>query len=557
MKEKYLELMAKALSAYSDEHIREYFGRVKREGLTEHGFPRLTVNIGALICHGYRQDLIPLFIEMMDFCCEQIPKVKAANDFSVREIINCLFAVEESGVVSAEDTQRWRGYLATIEPTSCYTQFATDPSDDIRNWALFTGVSEYFRGRAGLCDNADFVDLQVESQLKFFDGNAMYMDHKGSDIYHPLVYDLVTRGLLAMLLNSGYRGKHYDTVDAILKKSALLSLDMQSPCGEIGFGGRSNQFIHNEAWLSIVFEYEAKRYAREGNMELAARFKAAIERAIGVIEYWLEKEPIRHIKNRFPTETKYGCEDYAYFDKYMITVASKLHAAYLICDDSIPTATDADTSSCVFETSEHFHKLFLKSSGYGLEFDLNADTGYDANGLGRVHKAGAATTVCLSCPCPYESKYPLDAKNPFPFAMCSAIEADGTYRLGSDCASKYEVKDSFADESSAGATLVWHFDGERSVTEKYLVNAQGVSVELCGDGRIAYAFPAFSFDGETSPDIAVGENTLSVSYEGSSCIYTTDGKIVDFEKTVGNRNGHYRVFLATAENSLSFKIEIK
>ena len=549
--------MERALYAYSDEHIKRYFDDVQRNGLTEHGFPRLTANIGILIAHGRRVDLLPVFLQMMEFCCKTIPTVKAANDFSVREIINCLLAVEESGAVAIEDTQRWREYLKTIEPTSCYTQFATYPEEDIRNWALFTGVSEHFRQTAGLCDSSDFIDLQIESQLKFFDANGMYMDHKGSDVHHPLVYDLVSRALLAIVLNNGYRGKHYETADAILKKSALLSLDMQSPCGEVGFGGRSNQFIHNEAWLSLVFEYEAKRYAREGNMELAARFKAAIERAIGVIEYWLEKEPIRHIKNRFPTETKYGCEDYAYFDKYMITVASKLHAAYLICDDSIPSAFAQDVSSCAFETTEHFHKLFLKAAGYGLEFDLNADTSYDANGLGRVHKAGAATTVCLSCPCPSNSSYHLDAKNPFPFAMCSAIEADGTYRLGSECATKYEVKDSFADESSAGATLVWYFDGGRSVTEKYLVNAQGVSVELCGDGRIAYAFPAFCFDGETSPDIAVSENTLSVSYEGSSCIYTTDGKIVDCDKTVGNRNGHYKVFLATAENSLGFKIEIK
>ena len=549
--------MEKALSAYSDEHIKRYFDEVREVGLTEHGFPRLTSNIGILISQGIRTDLLPIFLQMMEFCCKTIPTVKAANDFSVREIINCLLAVEQSGAVSPEDTQRWRKYLASIEPTTCYTQFATDPADDIRNWALFTGVSEHFRARAGLCDNADFVDLQVESQLKFFDDNAMYMDHKGSDVHHPLVYDLVTRGLLAMLLNNGYRGKHYDRVDALLKKSALLTLKMQSPSGEIGFGGRSNQFIHNEAWLVTVFEYEAKRYAKEGNFELAAQFKAAIERAVAVSERWLAKEPIRHIKNRFPTETKYGCEGYAYFDKYMITVASMIHAAYLICDDLIPYECESDLSSCVFETSEHFHKLFVKSSGYSLEFDLNADLGYDASGLGRVHKADAATTVCLSVPCPFGTSYCLDLKNPFPFAMCSAIETDGEYRLGSECASKYEVTDTFADESSAGATLVWYFDGGKTVTEKYLVNGEGVSVSLLGEGRIAYAFPAFFFDGETHPEIAVNENTLSVSYEGSTCLYTTDGKIIDFDKTVGNRNGHYKVFLATAENSLDFKIEIK
>ena len=89
MKERYISLMAKTLSAYSDEHIHAYFDRVKREGLTEHGFPRLTANLGILITHGVRTDLLPLFVEMMDFCCQTIPRVKAANDFTVKEIIFC------------------------------------------------------------------------------------------------------------------------------------------------------------------------------------------------------------------------------------------------------------------------------------------------------------------------------------------------------------------------------------------------------------------------------------------------------------------------------------
>ena len=61
MKERYIALMAKALEAYSDEHIIEYFERVKREGLIEHGFPRLTANMGILISHGYRPDLLPIY----------------------------------------------------------------------------------------------------------------------------------------------------------------------------------------------------------------------------------------------------------------------------------------------------------------------------------------------------------------------------------------------------------------------------------------------------------------------------------------------------------------
>ena len=50
MKERYIALMERTLSAYTDDHIREYFARVQAEGLTEHGFPRLTANIGILLC---------------------------------------------------------------------------------------------------------------------------------------------------------------------------------------------------------------------------------------------------------------------------------------------------------------------------------------------------------------------------------------------------------------------------------------------------------------------------------------------------------------------------
>ena len=95
MKKRYISLMSKALDAYTDGHIKDYFDRVKREGLTEHGFPRLTANMGILISHGIRTELTHLFLEMMEFCCKTIPTVKAANDFSVKEIIFCIMALEE------------------------------------------------------------------------------------------------------------------------------------------------------------------------------------------------------------------------------------------------------------------------------------------------------------------------------------------------------------------------------------------------------------------------------------------------------------------------------
>lgn len=555
MKNRYLDIMEKVLSAYSDEHILRYFNEVKEKGLTEHGFPRLTANIGILIAHGRRSDLLPIFTEMMDFCCKTIPTVKAANDFSVREIVCCLLEIEKAGIVPREKTDGWRADFATIVPATCYNYFASSLYDTVKNWALFTGVSEYFRLDAGIGGDIDFIDMQLGQQLQWMDENGMYLDHPSDpDYYHPVQYDLVSRGLFCMALNRGYRGKYYTVIDALLKKAGLMTLDMQSPSGEVPFGGRSNQYLHNEAMLAVSLEYEAKRYAREGKPELAARFKAATDRALSAIEGWLKKEPISHIKNRYPFDSMYGCEPYGYFDKYMITAASMLYAAYLICED-VPFEPSADLKPTVAMTSHYFHKLFVKAGGYGLEFDLFGHELHDASGLGRVHRTGAPAAICLSCPFPATPKYRIDTK-PFSFSLCSAVKHTGQWLFGAKFGNSYTVLDRSANDVSASASLLCKFVGGKEVREFYTVNEEGVLISLQSDGVFGFALPALEFDGEKHTEITVTDNTLTVAYEGWICKYTTSGKIESLDRTVGNRNGHYLAYIATGKNIMHIKIEI-
>jgi len=547
--------MERTLSAYTTEHINEYFSDVKTKGLTEHGFPRLTANIGILIAHGRRLDLTETFLEMMEFCCKTIPNVKASNDFSVREIVCCIREIEKAGIVDMAVIYRWKNYFAAINPLTCYNVYANDPADKVKNWALFTGVSEYFRQSMGLGDTAEFIDLQLASQFKWIDENGMYMDAAG-DTHHPFVYDLVARGLFALLLTEGYRGVHYEVIDDCLRRSGLLTLKMQSPSGEIPFGGRSNQFMHNEAWLAAIFEFEAHRYAKEGNTELACEFKSAAKRAFDSIEYWLSLEPIRHIKNRFPTETHYGCEGYAYFNKYMITVASFLYAAYIMCDDSVPTVEAPDVKPAVFMTSYHFHKLFMKAGGYGLEFDLDGDPHYDASGLGRVHKAGAPSPLCMTHSCPAEPKIRLDIENPFALSLAPAVMMDGVLKSGADSDVSYEVVSTSSDDSSAYAEIACVFPGDIRVTSKYKVNSDGVSIDVSGDGETLFVVPAFCFDGEVCTQIEAAENTLSVTYRGFTCKYTASGKISETGRMTGSRSGHYKEFVVCGNDGIKINIEI-
>ena len=546
MKKKYLELMNKSLSAYSDEHIHEYFERVKSEGLTEHGFPRLTVNIGVLVAHGYREDLTPLFIQMMDFCCEQIPKVKAANDFSIREIVFCIFELERLGKFLPE-IERWKALLLTIVPEKCYDKFATNVDDVIGNWALFSALSEFARMKLTGCNSEAFIELQLENQLHRLDENGMYMDNLKEFNHQPIVYDLVPRYLFTLLLHFGYRGKFYEQIDSILKETAILTLKMQSITGEIAFGGRSNQFVHNEGMMVIILEFEANRYANSGDLEMAGRFKSAIARAMEVTEYWLSKAPIRHIKNRFPTETRYGCEKYAYFDKYMITAASHLFSAYMICDDSIPSTKFDDSDSC-FKTSEHFHKLFMRSGGYFLEFDTDGDPHYDASGLGRVHRHGAPSPICMSLPCPGHPKYKICNKEKIRASLCPGKIIAGAPVFTCNIDERVEV----ADYSSTHALLDYTLD----LKADYTITNDGICINVSGKGKILHMLPAFAFDGEKETDIALDNNVLQIEYEGSKCRYTSNGVIKELGKTARNRNGFYRLFYAEGDNTLDVKIEI-
>ena len=548
--------MEKALSAYSNEHILRYFNDVKTNGITEHGFPRLTANIGILIAHGRRSDLLPHFIEMMDLCCDMFlrPDVKAANEFSVREIVCCIKEVEDAKAVDYGKVLCWKKKISKIIPEECYDKIVKSETDRITNWALFGATSEYVRFYFGLGENLEFVDRQLSCQFQWFDENGMYRDHHQESIHQPIIYDYASRGLLAMMVHLGYRGKYYKQIDDHLKRSGIMTLKMQSSTGEIPFGGRSNQFLHNEAWMMLLFEYEAQRYMAEGNNELAMAFKTAVARALDATESWLDKQPIRHIKNRFPTETKYGCEEYAYFDKYMITTASNLYAAYLVCDTSIPTLLRADRDPVALQTSSSFHKLFLKSGGYAMEFELNADTHYDANGLGRVQRAGAPSAICLSCPCPSEPKYNVDIEMPVALSLCSAVSENGEWLLGAE--NRYEVLEYNAKESRASACLNCHFSNEKTVKETYAIDENGVTVNVEGEGSLGFALPALAFDGEIHTEIFVDEHSLTVSYDGWICKYTTNGIIRDLHRLAANRNGHYHTYLAVNQSVLIVKIEI-
>jgi hypothetical protein len=87
--------------------------------------------------------------------------------------------------------------------------------------------------------------------------------------------------------------------------------------GEIPFGGRSAQFLHNEAAFAALCEFYADLFKKYGDLDKAGKFKSAAGIALESITYWLKMDKIYHVKNYYDNDSMYGCEGYAYFNKYI------------------------------------------------------------------------------------------------------------------------------------------------------------------------------------------------------------------------------------------------
>ncbi len=552
-KSDYLDLMERVISCYTEEHIRAYFDRVKREGITEHGFPRLCADIGILVSAGRKQELAPMFTEMMTFACAQAPvnrKPSTGNDFSVKELTFALLAAEDSGRFPRELTDAWRASLSEIDPYKTYNCIAPVPPVRVGNWAAFAAASEQVRNSVGLGQTETFIENELASQMIAFDENGMYRDPN-----EPMLYDLVARLQLTICLFFGYRGRYAAELEDLLERGSLLSLGMQSVTGEIPYGGRSAQFLFNEAALASLLEYGASRSAERGDLPLARRYKAGAERAALCLKRMVEKEP-RHIKNRFPRDSGFGCEGYGYFDKYMTTAASFLYPAILFGDDTIePDSTPAE--NCVIKTGDRFHKVLLKNGTVFAEYDLCADPHYDASGLGRVHTVGVPSPLCLSVPFAAQPLYGIGGvNNPGPLSLCP-VAPDGTAMCGPEA--EWEMT-SF-DPAIPEARFTVRLNGTRT-TESCTLTADGAILRQSGEGIQRRALPVFRSDGKEETAVRLlSPGSLEVRYGDAVCVFDTDGTIMPAGQTAGqiyrNRNGIYERWEAAGEGTLTVRISMR
>ena len=526
----YLDVMERAVRAYTPERIEAFVRSVEERGVYEHGFPRLASNLGVLLANGRLTDRRDLLVRMTDLCAREMPialrrgNKYAGNDFAVKEVVCMLDEIARSGVLPEETLDRWRKAFAAMEAEKIYTCQPELGAPTAANWCVFGAASEQARLRHGLGGSREYVEKYVADQLRFFDSNGMYCDPG-----QPMVYDFVTRLQFAMVLALGYDGPSRPRLEAQMLKSADATLAMQSVTGEIPYGGRSNQFLHNETFYAALCEFYAGWFRTRGDLVRARRFRAAARRAVASLRYWTDRPGgVRHVKNRYPISSKYGCEDYAYFDKYMVTMGSWAYLAHRLADETIPPADGPEPDS-TFVTSEKFHRVMVNVGDYTVQYDWNAQRGYDASGLGRFQRRGAPPMLGLSSPFPRKPHYRIDVTNDVDIAIGP---------LG------WKSFDLVRAENGSCAFRCGGAEWQSRLSR------DGLEMVLEGKGEQAMSLPVFVTDGERTSRIVVGANAVEVAFDGWLCRYETDGRLTDTGLVYGNRNGHYRRFDVRGDGSV-------
>jgi hypothetical protein len=549
-KDYYLDMMELAVNAYKKEELEL---RVHQQELIPiqdiQAFSRITSVVGILLAQGRISEYDTLWEKMMDQCCRDIGNEREDQmaDFAMKEIMLVFKAMGDK--VTPSKKAEWTEKLTEFNPYTAYQlTLEKTKASDLHNILIYNLAGEYLRETEGFVDTTDYFERHWPTQFERFDENGMYADPGA-----PILYDLTTRVQMQLILGNGYKGKFADRLDGYLKKAGLMTLFMQSPCFELPYGGRSNQYLFNEALIAANCEYEASRYKRLGDMKKAMIFKRSAHLAVKSLKRWLDEKPPKHIKNFYSIDSKYGTENYGYYDKYMMTMGNFIYIAYLFSDDSIPESLcPAELGGYVFKTSPSFHKVFANSNHHGLEIDYKADTKYDSTGIGRYHRMGIPTELALSIPFSDHPAYELTA------AVLKgriSISAGWEYESGniqylSELSDGLNCNFLLLRQNQKEVVFRMEYTGScikgcDGFSETYTINQKGVAIlaELINPiaNMIYYQLPLLATNGKNRTVLSTTVNCINLNMDNYAYQIITDGIISVDPTQYGNRNGEYNM----------------
>jgi hypothetical protein len=515
--------------------------------------PRFVGALAGLILRGRCLDLIDNCRRALTAAAEDLAsadrKAVQGAEFYTKELMLGFLVLRDK--TDESTVNRWRRLLGGFDPGENYgVVLGKLPAPELHNYTTFALAGEMFKKEQRIADNRAFIEAHLATQIPRFTSFGMYRDPA-----NPLTYDAVPRMNLSLLLFFGYAGPGHDELAELLRRGALTMLLTMSTTGESPFGGRSNQQNFSEATAALIFDFEAARCKKEGNLALAGVFKRAARLSALSVRRWLDLRPVRFIKNEFPPESQHGRQKgYGYYGVYSLLIASQFGFAGLVADASIEERPlPFERGNYVFALDEDFHKVFASSSGYHLEIDTRADLHYDATGLGRLHKAGVPTETALSTPIAAAPEYLVSsAESPRNVAIGPGWESDGRTHWLTDCSADITtVEFEPLVESPEEVKFRLMYGGLPScdrLVETYTMGKEGVTVSYQVFGPVdtlLVQVPLIQTDGSHSSRIETAEGFFRAFYRDhvyeARSLRPADAIALSEEFTAPNRNGIYKV----------------
>lgn len=542
----YLDVIDKTVHAYDKTELEQKaMVFANREVDDLHACARITAAIGVLLAENRLPDYEALWIALMDACCRDahIYNDKAAVDFAVKELMLAFRAMEKK--IPEDKKAQWLADLKKVDPRTTYAYVSTK-REICHNINIYNMAGEYLRELHGLTNTDAYFQTEWPGQWRHFDDTGMYIDP-----HAPLLYDITTRVQIQLITGLGYRGAFFEQLDNHLQNAGYMTLLMQSACFMLPYGGRSNQYLFNEALIAANCEYEAARHKRLGDLKTAGVYKRSAHLAAHAIQRWLARTPPRHIKNFFPVDSQFGTEAYGYYTKYMATLGVFIYIAFLFADDAIDEVPcPAELGGYVLVTSPTFHKVFANCMGHSIEIDTKAHLAYDSTGLGRYHKQHVPVELGLSSPFVRKPEYVVPPEyRTANLSICAGWDmGHGQLQFLSDLSDELECDVTVLEETPHCVKFSIRYSGRafigcEGVYELYTLSENGVSIHARLINpvveKIHYHIPLFHTNGMDKADLLVTSSGATVTMGAHTYRLESDAVLSVEPPRYANRNGVY------------------
>jgi hypothetical protein len=471
--------------------------------------------------------------------------------------------------------KRWRASLDAVDPEQHYL-YTDRKREVVHNWNAINLSGEYLRHRAGLGGSMEYCERHLKHhQLVRFESSGLYLDGEG--LSHPLGYDVITRYHLAVMLAKGYQGESATRMREFLRKGALTSLFIQSPCGEWPGVGRSAHHQWNDAALAATYEWAAGELQEECPT-LAAACRRGAQLALHSVERWQRSGGDLHIvRNRFEPEERQGHEYYSIHTTYNLWTAAALAAAHIMCGEESEIAPlPSEAGSYVIELDRRFHQVIAANRGYYIQFDTYGSPTTDPTGLLRINRSGCNPQIGPSEGCVANPQFAGIGGTGFLSYAPSWRDRTGEWHSLASIASwergSLAVRPAFPEletqpekDGKIAFTLRWRgsMEGLRSLRLHYEISSGGLEVTYEIEGActgLRAEFPLFHFDGEEYSRISRSGQEIEVKFRGSTLSITvpSNDAQVHLGEIVRGRTGLLRRGWAETEgHSLTFRVALE